>query len=56
MQKRISDALERELSAIYEELAIPTGDIYPDQRLEWDKLTEKMANLFAELIENNSNE
>lgn len=56
MQKRISNLLENELAAIYGELGIPTGDIYPEQRLEWDNLTEKMANLFAELIENNSNE
>jgi hypothetical protein len=53
LKKRISEALENELAAIYEEQNIQSGDIDPLQHLEWDRITTATANLFAELIEQN---
>lgn len=53
IEKRISEALENELSAIYEEEGIETGDITPLQLLEWDRLVSEAANLFCELINQN---
>lgn len=53
LQTRISAALERELSAIYEELKINSGDISPFDLREWDRITADAAALFSRLIETN---
>lgn len=53
LKNRISNAIESELSRIYDELKINTGDITPEQSLEWDRLTTEFADLFADLIEQN---
>lgn len=53
LKHRISEALESELSTIYEEQNIESGDIDPLQLLEWERLTTEMAKLFIELIEQN---
>lgn len=56
IQARINDALEAELSKIYNELRIESGDVAPCDLFEWDKLTEGMATLFQALIAWNSGE
>ena len=56
IQARISDALEAELSKIYDELRIESGDIAPCDLVEWDQLTNEMATLFQALIAWNSGE
>ena len=53
LKNRISAVLENELTAIYEEENITSGDIDPLQALEWDRLTRLTAELFAALIEQN---
>ena len=53
LRERISTAIENELSSVYDELGINTGDITPSQSLEWDRVTNEFADLFAELIEQN---
>lgn len=53
MKIRISDTLEHELGIILDELGIETGDITPLQHQRWERLTQEMADLFAELIEQN---
>jgi hypothetical protein len=53
LKNRISAALEKELSAIYEELGITSGDIAPSDFTEWEKLTSSAALLFEMLIEFN---
>lgn len=53
LKTRIDLALETELAAIYTDLGISTGDIMPDQALQWEKLTDEMAQLFADLIQQN---
>lgn len=53
MKTRISDTLEHELGTIFDELGISTGDITPLQHLEWERLTQEMANLFKNLIDQN---
>ena len=53
MKIRISDTLEHELGTILDELGIETGDITPLQHQRWERLTQEMANLFLELIEQN---
>lgn len=53
IQQRISEAIERELSRVYDELGITSGDIMPDQYLKWEHLTKELENLFNELIEQN---
>lgn len=53
---RISDALETELSKMYDELRIESGDIAPFDLVEWDQLTSEMATLFQALIAWNSGE
>ena len=53
LKRRISEALEFELEAIYAEHDITSGDIDPLQHLEWERITTATANLFAELIEQN---
>ena len=50
IRKRISDALEAELSKIYDELGVSSGDISPLDSLEWDRVTEEIATLFQALI------
>jgi hypothetical protein len=56
IQNRISKVLENELATIYTELEINTGDISPLQSLQWDEITKKAADLFAELLEQNEGE
>lgn len=56
IQARINDALEAELSKIYSELGVSSGDISPTDLLEWDRLTEEMATLFQALIAWNTEE
>lgn len=56
IQERIANALEAELSKIYDELRIESGDIAPCDLLEWDQLTDEMATLFQALIAWNSGE
>lgn len=53
MKDRIAAVLENELTAIYDELGIKTGDISPEQFLEWERLTTETEKLFAELINQN---
>lgn len=53
LKNRISAALEKELSAIYEELGITNGDITPSDFIEWERLTSSAALLFERLIEFN---
>lgn len=53
LQRRISDAIETELEAVYDEFAITSGDVTPEQYLTWERHTEALARLFAELIEQN---
>lgn len=53
MKERISTVLENELSNIYNELGIDTGDITPEQYLQWEELTSDLATLFLTLIEQN---
>jgi hypothetical protein len=53
LQDRISNALEAELSRIYDEQGITSGDVTPGQYLIWEHHTEALAELFAELIEQN---
>lgn len=53
LQKRISNTLERLLEEIYDEFWITSGDVTPEQYLEWEQLTTKTAELFAELIKQN---
>lgn len=53
IKKRLSNALESELSAIYEELGITSGDISPADLSEWENLTSSAALLFLRLIEFN---
>ena len=53
LTKRISNALEAELSRIYDEYWITSGDVTPEQYLTWERHTEALAKLFAELIEQN---
>lgn len=53
LNNRISAALENELTAIYEEQNIQSGDISPLQHIEWQRLVRETADLFAELIEQN---
>lgn len=53
LKTRISNALEAELSRIYDEQGITSGDVTPGQYLTWERHTEALAELFAELIEQN---
>ena len=53
MKARISDILEHELGTVYDELGIKSGDITPSQYLEWERLTQEMADLFKTLIDQN---
>lgn len=53
LQKRISEALEEELAKIYEEKGITSGDIAPEQLLEWERIASDTARLFSQLIEEN---
>lgn len=53
IQRRISDNLECLLAAVYDEQQITSGDVTPEQFLTWERLTQEMADLFAELIEQN---
>lgn len=50
---RIMDMMESELTYIYDEEGIKSGDISPLQHREWERLANDMTNLFAELIEQN---
>lgn len=56
IQEKINNALERELSNIYEYLGITSGDISPRDLLEWDRITEEIATLFQALIAWNTDE
>ena len=56
IQDRISFVLENLLTDIYTKKGIETGDISPEQLLQWYELTRKTAALFAELIEQNKGE
>lgn len=51
--ERILDMMESELTYIYDEEGVKTGDISPLQHLKWQRLAKETANLFAELIEQN---
>ena len=53
MKTRISDILEQELGTVYDELEIESGDITSSQYLEWERLTQEMADLFKNLIDQN---
>jgi hypothetical protein len=54
IKERISDALEAELAAIYNELNITDGDISPSDSLIWDEIADQAASLFTRLIKHNS--
>jgi len=45
--------MESELTYIYDEEGIKSGDISPLQHLELQRLVKETADLFAELIEQN---
>lgn len=51
--ERILDMMESELTYIYDEEGVKTGDITPLQLLKWQRLAKETADLFAELIEQN---
>lgn len=51
LKQRISDALEAELSKIYDEENIQSGDISPLDSLRWDELVDQASELFGRLIE-----
>lgn len=53
LRNRISNTLETELSRIYDEQGITSGDVTPEQYLAWERLTGDLAKLFTELIEQN---
>ena len=53
---RISAALENELARIYDERGISTGDITPEQALQWDEIAAQTAELFTQLVKQNSGE
>jgi hypothetical protein len=53
LKARISEALENELAKIYEEKGITSGDITPEQLLEWERIAEDAAKLFGQLIDQN---
>ena len=53
---RISATLENELSRIYDEQGIKTGDITPEQALQWDEIAAQAGELFAQLVKQNSKE
>lgn len=54
ISEKLNNRLEDCLSEIYCENNIKTGDITPAQSLIFDKLVEDTANLFMELIHQNS--
>lgn len=56
IKERVNNALEAELSKIYDELRIESGDIAPWDLVEWDQLTSEIATLFSALIAWNSGE
>ena len=56
IQARIDNVVETLLSQIYGEMKIDSGDITPEQTLEWDKLVGQFATLFTKLIEQNQEE
>lgn len=56
IQTRISNALEAELSKIYDELGVSSGDISPNDFLEWERITEEATTLFQALIAWNTDE
>lgn len=56
IKERVNNALEVELSKIYNELRIESGDIAPWDFVEWDQLTSEIATLFSALIAWNSGE
>ena len=56
IKERVNNALEAELSKIYDELRIESGDIAPWDFVEWDQLTSEIATLFSALIAWNSGE
>ena len=53
LKNRISAALENELSTIYEELGITSGDMSPADQNDWEGVTTSAARLFEKLIEFN---
>lgn len=53
LRQRISEALERELARIYDDEGITTGDITPEQLLQWENIAAAAAELFTALIEQN---
>ncbi len=53
LQQRIDETLENLLSEIYDEQGIQTGDISPEQSINWENLTINFSTLFFELIEQN---
>lgn len=53
LKARISEALENELAKIYEEKGITSGDISPEQLLEWERIAEDATKLFGLLIDQN---
>ena len=50
----IDNDIENLLSTIYEENNIKSGDITPEQLLEWEKLTKQFSDLFVDLINQNT--
>ena len=53
MKNRINSALETLLSEIYKEKGISTGDITPEQSLQWDNIVNEISELFEDLIKQN---
>lgn len=53
IETRLSDVVENELTKIYVEMEIKTGNIEPLQALKWDEIVNNMTDLFIELINQN---
>lgn len=56
IQERINNALEAELSKIYDELGVSSGDISPLDLLEWENRVADLTTIFLALIAWNTDE
>lgn len=53
MKESLNDAANEILNQYMESQGIKTGNIYPEQRLEWDEILDTMAELMAQVAEQN---
>ena len=56
IQERLNNALEAELSKIYDELGVSSGDISPLDLLEWENRVADLTTIFLALIAWNTDE